>query len=221
MRQDDDAPDDRGLRAGDVGAHPSGRPRRHPAAVVPAQHGARSSRATRSFRISPRPRTSPSAWRCGSCHRPTVREKVAAALRLVRLDELGTGCRGSSRAASSSGWPWPARWSSSPTRCCSTSRCPTSTPSCARRAGGDPPAPEGTRPHHGDGHPRPGRGAGHGRSIGGHVGGRHPADRQPARPVRAPRQPLRGRLRRADEFSSRAARRARGISERRRAGDPV
>ena len=36
-------------------------------------------------------------------------------------------------AASASGWPWAGPSSARPTRSCSTSRCPTSTPSCAAR----------------------------------------------------------------------------------------
>ena len=42
-----------------------------------------------------------------------------------------TGIPVSSAAASSSAWPWRARWSSSPQSCCSTSRSPISTPSSA------------------------------------------------------------------------------------------
>ena len=45
----------------------------------------------------------------------------------------GRATRGSCRAASSSAWPWRARWWSSRRSCCSTSRCRTSTPTCARR----------------------------------------------------------------------------------------
>ena len=41
--------------------------------------------------------------------------------------------RASCPAASSSAWRSPARWSSGRRSCCSTSRSPTSTPSCARR----------------------------------------------------------------------------------------
>ena len=44
-----------------------------------------------------------------------------------------TACRRSSRAASSSASPSPARWCSSPRCCCSTSRCRTSTRGCAAR----------------------------------------------------------------------------------------
>ena len=44
-----------------------------------------------------------------------------------------TAIRASCRAASSSAWRWRARWWSSPRPCCSTSRCPISTPICARR----------------------------------------------------------------------------------------
>ena len=41
-----------------------------------------------------------------------------------------TGGRASSRAASSSGWRWPARWSSDRSCCCSTSRFRISTRRC-------------------------------------------------------------------------------------------
>ena len=67
------------------------------------------------------------------------------------------------RAASASAWRWPARSSSGPSCCCSTSRWRRSTASCARstqlRAG----APAGRARHHlRHGDPRPGRGDDHG-----------------------------------------------------------
>ena len=46
-----------------------------------------------------------------------------------------TASRASSPAASGSGWRWRGRWSASRRCSCSTSRCPTSTPSCAPRRG--------------------------------------------------------------------------------------
>ena len=56
---------------------------------------------------------------------------VAEALRLVRLE----GYELARPAASSSASRWRARWSSARTCSCSTSPCPTSTPSCASRCG--------------------------------------------------------------------------------------
>ena len=67
--------------------------------------------------IAPRARRPPTSCRSASC---------------------STGGRASSRAASSSGWRSPARWSRSRSSCCSTSRSRTSTPRsgspCAARS---------------------------------------------------------------------------------------
>ena len=60
--------------------------------------------------------------------------KVTEMLRVVQLGGLrGALSRASSAAASSSGWRWRGRWWSSRRSCCSTSRSPTWTPTCARR----------------------------------------------------------------------------------------
>jgi ABC-type Fe3+/spermidine/putrescine transport system ATPase subunit len=53
--------------------------------------------------------------------------------RAAERDPLLLAARASSRAASSSGSRSAARWCASRRYCCSTSRCPTSTPSCACR----------------------------------------------------------------------------------------
>ena len=58
------------------------------------------------------------------------RRRPAAAGRPARVRRAST--RRSSRAASSSAWRWRARWRSRRACCCSTSRCPRSTPACAR-----------------------------------------------------------------------------------------
>ncbi len=65
---------------------------------------------------------------------------------------------GACRAASSSACRSPAPSSSSPRRCCSTSRSPTSTPICARRCASRSPAARRLPLHHGLRHPRPGGG---------------------------------------------------------------
>ena len=66
--------------------------------------------------------------------RPRPTRRVAEALEMVRLDGYGEPRgRGSSPAASSSGWRWRARWSTGRPCCCSTSRSARSTSSCARR----------------------------------------------------------------------------------------
>ena len=85
-------------------------------------------------------------------HLTRVREHrlpAAAARRAVRRRDQGQGRGGGRRrssspstssasrptspAASASGWRWAAPSCARPTRSCSTSRCPTSTPSCAAR----------------------------------------------------------------------------------------
>ena len=63
-------------------------------------------------------------------------------------------------------------------------------------AGRDPRAAAPARPHHRHGHPRPGRGADHGRPAGGHERGLGAPGRHPARPLRAAGRPLRRGLRR-------------------------
>ena len=44
-------------------------------------------------------------------------ERVKKALDMVRLSAWPTGCPPACRAASSSAWPWPAPWSSTPSWC--------------------------------------------------------------------------------------------------------
>ena len=54
-----------------------------------------------------------------------------------RSRSCSTAGRRSCRAASSSAWRWPARWSRSRSSCCSTSRSPTSTPRCGSTMRGE------------------------------------------------------------------------------------
>ena len=60
----------------------------------------------------------------GARHAASPRSTGRSATRWVSSSSVRwpTGCRASSRAASSSGWRSPARWSSRRTCCCSTSR---------------------------------------------------------------------------------------------------
>ena len=63
-----------------------------------------------------------------------IRERVRARAGAGRAGRAWrSGRRRCSAAASSSAWRSPARSSTSPTCCCSTSRSATSTPSCASR----------------------------------------------------------------------------------------
>ena len=64
--------------------------------------------------------------------RAARRQQVDHALELGRAHRsVPNACRASFRAASSSASPWPARWSTSPISCCSTSPCRRSTASFA------------------------------------------------------------------------------------------
>ena len=65
--------------------------------------------------------------------KPEIEEKVNRALEMVRWGALAVGARLSSRAASSSVWPWRAPWSSSPTWCSWTSLWGRWTRICAKR----------------------------------------------------------------------------------------
>ena len=80
-----------------------------------------------------RRRTSASAWRCASCRAPRSSAGSTASSRSSSWAPSRAAIRPSCRAASSSGSRWRAPSWSSPRCCCSTSRCPTSTPTCARR----------------------------------------------------------------------------------------
>ena len=211
-----------GFVPGDVGPHPAGRPRRDAPAALPAQHrpglpGLRALSAShrgRERRLRPRDAQAAAA--------PIVREKVAAraaagAARRARRPPAAPALgRPAAAGGAGPGAGHRARRAAARRAAVEPRR------EAARGSPGrDPPAPAGTRAHHRDGHARPGRGAGDGRPTGGHVGRRHPADRHPARALRAPGQPLRGRLRRADELPARPARRARRVPERRRPRAPV
>ena len=61
------------------------------------------------------------------------RRRALEALASVRLQDLAARRPASSPAASASGWRWPARSSTGPRCCSSTSRSAPSTSSCARR----------------------------------------------------------------------------------------
>ena len=66
--------------------------------------------------------------------RPSARGAGREALALVKLAGYGEPpARASSPAASASAWRSPARWSTGPRCCCSTSRSARSTSSCASR----------------------------------------------------------------------------------------
>ncbi len=60
-----------------------------------------------------------------------IAHRVEEALEQVQLG--GLGGRRIQQLSSSSGWRWRARWSFTRTACCSMSRCPIWTPSCASR----------------------------------------------------------------------------------------
>ena len=62
-----------------------------------------------------------------------IRKLVAEAAATLELGSTSTASRPTCPAASASGSRWAARSCGRPTRSCSTSRCPTSTPSCAAR----------------------------------------------------------------------------------------
>ena len=73
-----------------------------------------------------------------------VRRRVTEAVRRARAARsTSSASRPTSPAASASAWPWAARSSGRPRRSSSTSRCPTSTPSCAARCARRSPACSG------------------------------------------------------------------------------
>jgi sn-glycerol 3-phosphate transport system ATP-binding protein len=67
-----------------------------------------------------------------------IKARVDKAAKILELGPTWSASRASSRAASASAWPWAAPSCASPRCSCSTSRCPTWTPSCAPRPAGDP-----------------------------------------------------------------------------------
>ena len=117
---------------------------------------------------------------------PRGRRRAARVTTCSRWSGWGAWAGGtptSSRAASSSGWPWPGRWPSSRPWSCWTSPSPPSTPACVPRVRDDVRTGPAPGRHHGRaGHPRPGRGPVHGRP-----GGGDPP--RPDRPVRDAREP--------------------------------
>ncbi len=127
LRQDDDAEDDRRVRAADVGQGAAQRRRRQPRAAVQAQrqHGLPAVRAVPAH---------------DGCRQRPVRAEVEEDRRRASTSPTSPRCstssasrssptasRRSCRAASSSAWHWHERWSTSRARCCSTSRSPRST----------------------------------------------------------------------------------------------
>ena len=137
LRQDHDAAHDRGLHAAQRRHDRDGRPgdlvgRRRGAAREAAhvddlpelrhlaEHDGR-----RECRLRPAGAQA-AARRDRAPRRPDPRRRAAGRAQAAAI-------RPSCRAASSSAWRWPAPSSSSRRCCCSTSRCPISTPTCARR----------------------------------------------------------------------------------------
>ena len=132
LRQDHAAAPAGGLRDARRGPHPDRRPGhdRRAAASAAGQHDvpvlrpvpAHGRGGERRLRAAPRGR--------GQGRDRHARRRGAGAGAARRT--MRTRSPRSSPAASASAWRWPARWSSGPSSCCSTSRWPRSTASCAR-----------------------------------------------------------------------------------------
>ena len=134
LRQDHDAADDRRLRDPDRGRDPARGRRRlaRAAAQAQRQHGVPALRAVPAHDGGGQRRLRAAQQEDGQGrgHASGVDEL----LELVRLDRLRRSASPPScPAASSSASRWPARWSTTRARCCSTSRSARSTSSCARR----------------------------------------------------------------------------------------
>ena len=131
----------------------------------------------------------------GVARRGALRRRVARGARAGRPRRLRAPAdRRSSRAASSSGWRWPAPWRPSRGCCCSTSRSRTSIPTLRERTRRElRDADPAGRHHHRARHPRAGRGLRSRRPGGGaprraagagrHAGG---ALRRAGQPLRRP-----------------------------------
>ena len=187
LRQDHDIADDRRLHRAERGHHFARRARRDAPAALEAQHRPRLP-VLRAVPASDASRgTSPSAWRCARC--PPPRQADASPRRCAWCGSTASpsACRASSRAASSSASRWRALWPSA--RCSAARRALVESRRQAARRGAhrDPGAAAETRPHHHHGDPRPGRGAEHGRPLGGDGARRDAPGRHAARPLRAPR----------------------------------
>ena len=136
----------------------------------------------------------------------SVRENIAFPLMCAGVSEAGgevprpargrvarprpSTCTASPRrspAASGSGWRWAAPSCASRRPSSWTSRCPTSTPSCAARCARRSAACSASTDHHALRHPRPGRGHDHGRPDRRPAQGPAPAARDAGRAVRASR----------------------------------
>ena len=137
LRQDHGAAPDRGLHGADRGRDRDRRAHR----VEPGAHAA----ARAAQRVDGVPELRAVAAHDGGRERRLRPQAAQARPRRHRRQGRGdpfhhaacarwpSATRPSCRAASSSACRSPGRWSWSPRRCCSTSRCRTSTPTCARR----------------------------------------------------------------------------------------
>ena len=133
LRQDDDAADDRRLRAADRGPDPARR-RAGRACRRTSATSTRSSRATRCSSTSTWRATSRSGSSAARWPRPEIaRARGDGARARAAARAAPTPGRASSPAASSSAWRSRARSSTGRRCCCSTSRSARSTSSCAGR----------------------------------------------------------------------------------------
>ena len=132
--------------------------------------------------------------------------RVAEAAKILELEDLLDRKPGACRAASASGWRWAAPSCATPRCSAWTSRCPTSTPSCACDPVADRQAPAAPRHHDGLRHARPGRGDDDGGPRRGAAGRQAAAGAtRPERAVRHPstRSSPRSSARRPSRSSSR------------------
>ena len=131
LRQDDDAPDDRGLRAADLRHDHDRRRGHHPRAAEPPQrrHGLPVLRAVPEHDRRRQHRVRAEGPEAAA--RPDQEARRASSSRSSTCPTRAAATRTSSRAASSSASRWRAPSPSSPRSSSSTSRCPRSTPRSA------------------------------------------------------------------------------------------
>ena len=158
--------------------------------AVPASHGLREHRLRRA--AAGRPRRGPRGRR--GAH-PGPRRPARASASVARR---------SCPAGSSSASRWRGPWSSSHGCCSSTSRSPTSMPSCASRCAPRSGASRSSSAHVGLRDPRPGRGHGALRRRRGHERRSRRAGRHARRHLSPPRDALRGRLHRPRQLPARS-----------------